>query len=129
MWGANGYQEYATIVVGTGSDGGGIWVKEWLNGDANNSSNRIRVGWMNYDGVYNEGTNYNTGWNMASINGNSIGQSYYKMPLFLKIYTNCGADKEYHVTVRTTDPGVLGPPFNGPMWLAPNVAPTSSIYW
>jgi hypothetical protein len=58
MWGANGYQEYATIVVGTGSDGGGIWVKEWLNGDSNNSSNRIRVGWMNYDGVYNEGSNY-----------------------------------------------------------------------
>lgn len=129
MWGANGYEEYAKIVVGTGSDGGGIWVKEWLNGDANNSSNRIRVGYMDYNGTYTEGTNYNTGFNLGSYNANTIGQSYYKMPLFLKIYTNCGADKEYYITVRTTNPDALGPPFNGPVWLNPNTNPTSSIYW
>ena len=128
MWGT-GYDDYASIVVGSGSDGGGIWVKEWKNGDANNGSNRIRVGWMNYDGVYNEGTNYNSGYNLGSWTGNNIGQSYYKMPLFLKIYTNCGADKEYIVSVRTSNPDVLGPPFKGALVLNPNVNPTSAMYW
>jgi hypothetical protein len=128
MWGT-GYDDYASIVVGSGSDGGGIWVKEWKNGDANNGSNRIRVGWMNYDGVYNEGTNYNSGYNLGSWTGNNIGQSYYKMPLLLKIYTNCGADKEYIVSVRTSNPDVLGPPYKGPLVVAPNTAPTSAMYW
>ena len=128
MWGT-GYDDYASIVVGSGSDGGGIWVKEWKNGDANNGSNRIRVGWMNYDGVYNEGTNYNSGYNLGSWTGNNIGQSYYKMPLLLKIYTNCGADKQYYITVRTTNPDVLGPPFKGPLVVTPNTAPTSAMYW
>ena len=128
MWGT-GYDDYASIVVGTGSDGGGIWVKEWKNGDANNGSNRIRVGWMNYDGVYNEGTNYNSGYNLGSWTGNNIGNGYYKMPLFLKIYTNCGADKEYIVSVRTTNPDVLGPPYKGALVLSPNTAPTSTMYW
>lgn len=128
MWGT-GYDDYASIVVGSGSDGGGIWVKEWKNGDANNGSNRIRVGWMNYDGVYNEGTNYNSGYNLGSWTGNNIGQSYYKMPLLLKIYTNCGADKEYIVSVRTSNPDVLGPPFKGPLVVTPNTAPTSAMYW
>jgi hypothetical protein len=128
MWGT-GYDDYASIVVGSGSDGGGIWVKEWKNGDANNGSNRIRVGWMDFNGTYNEGNNYNSGYNLASFTGNSIGNSYYKMPLFLKIYTNCGADKEYIVSVRTSNPDVLGPPFKGALVLNPNVNPTSAMYW
>jgi len=128
MWGT-GYDDYASIVVGSGSDGGGIWVKEWKNGEANNGSNRIRVGWMDYNGTYNEGNNYNSGYNLASFTGNSIGNSYYKMPLFLKIYTNCGADKEYIVSVRTSNPDVLGPPFKGALALNPNVNPTSAMYW
>jgi hypothetical protein len=51
------------------------------------------------------------------------------MPLFLKIYTNCGADKEYIVSVRTSNPDVLGPPFKGALVLNPNVNPTSAMYW
>lgn len=128
MWGASGYDEYASIIVGGASDGGGIWVKEWRNGESNNSSNRLRVGWMNFDNVYNEGSNYNTGYNIASITGNSIGNSYNQMPLFIKVYTNCGADKEYYFSVRTNDINALAPPFRGPMWLAPNVNPTSAMY-
>jgi hypothetical protein len=128
MWGT-GYDDYASIVVGSGSDGGGIWVKEWKNGDANNGSNRVRVGWMDFNGTYVEGNNYNSGYNLASFTGNSIGNSYYKMPLLLKIYTNCGADKQYYITVRTTNPDVLGPPFKGPLVVTPNTAPTSAMYW
>jgi hypothetical protein len=129
MWGASGYDEYASIIVGGASDGGGIWVKEWKNGESNNSSNRMRVGWMNFDNTYNEGSNYNTGFNVnGGITGNTIGNSYNQMPLFIKIFTNCGADKEYYFTVRTNNIEGLGPPRKGPMWLAPNVNPTSTIY-
>lgn len=128
MWGNDGYDEYAHIVVGGGADGGGWWVKEWRNGNANNSSNRLRVGHMNFDNVYVEGSNYNTGYNLNSATGNTIGNGYNQMPLFIKIFTNCGADKEYYFRIRTNDINGLAPPFKGPMWLAPNTNPTSTIY-
>jgi hypothetical protein len=128
MWGTS-YTEYAKIMVGSGSDGGGIVVQQWQNGQANDGSNRIRVGYMDYNGTFVENGPWNSGIALAAYTGNSIGNSYYKMPIFLKIYTNCGADKEYMIKVRTSDPGVLGPPFKGATVLTANTAPTSTMYW
>jgi hypothetical protein len=128
MWGT-GYSEYAKILVGSSSDGGGFIIREWQNGAANDSSNRIRVGWMDYNGTYQEVGPYNSGQPLVAQTGNTIGNSYYKMPIFLRIYTNCGADKEYTIRVTTTDPTALGPPYNGALILYPNTLPTSTMYW
>ena len=128
MWGT-AYSEYAKILVGSSSDGGGFIIREWQNGAANDSSNRIRVGWMDYNGTYQEVGPYNSGQPLVAQTGNTIGNSYYKMPIFLRIYTNCGADKEYTIRVTTTDPTALGPPYTGALILNPNTTPTSTMYW
>ena len=128
MWGTS-YSEYGKIMVGSSSDGGGVIVQQWQNGDANDSSNRVRVCYMDYNGTFVENGPWNTGIGLAAYTGNTIGNSYYKMPIFLKIYTNCGADKEYLIRVTTSDPTVLGPPYNGATVLTPNTAPTSGNYW
>ena len=74
---------------GSSSDGGGVIVQQWQNGDANDSSNRVRVCYMDYNGTFVENGPWNTGIGLAAYTGNTIGNSYYKMPIFLKIYTNC----------------------------------------
>ena len=122
MWGT-GYTEYARYQVGSGDDGGGII------SEISYTPGNIRLGLMDYTGTFAEQAVLGSGVNAGQYTGNTISNAYYKMPIFFKIYTNCGADKEYMFQVTTTDPGNLGPPFKGPMWLTPNTVPTSAIYW
>ena len=129
MWGT-GYSEYQKWAVGSSSDGGGMILLHNQNGANNDGSQRVRMGYMDYNGTFVENGGFGTtGVGQGSYTGNTIGNSYYKMPFFFKIYTNCGADKEYMIRVTTNDPSVLGPPYKGATRLAPNTAPTSTMYW
>lgn len=122
MWGTS-YSEFARYEVGSGGDGGGV-IHE-----LSYTMGNTRLGLMNSNGVFSEQAGLGSGVNLGQYDGNTIGNNYYKMPIFFKIYTNCGADKEYYFQITTTNPAALGPPFKGPMWLNPNTVPTSAIYW
>ena len=129
MWGTS-YSEYQKWAVGSGGDGGGMILLHNQNGANNDGSQRVRMGYIDFNGTFVENGGFGTsGVAQGSYTGNTIGNSYYKMPFFFKIYTNCGADKEYMIKVTTSDPTVLGPPYKGAMRLLPNTTPTSAMYW
>lgn len=122
--GMGGYLQLYRIMLSGNGAGAHIDIECVTNG-----SNRFRFAFVDQDwniteyGGFSSNTRQNYSFGSAASNGHQN-----KVPLLFKIYTLCGADEEWNVSIRSNSTSLF-PPYKGPTQVAGNVTPTQSTYY
>jgi len=122
--GMGGYTQLYRILFSGSSDGAHVDIECVVNG-----SNRFRFAFVDQNwniteyGGFTSNTRQNYSFSYGASNGHQS-----KVPLLFKIYTLCGADEAWNVSVRSSSTSMF-PPYRGPTQVAGNVTPSQSTYY